>query len=65
MRMAQFPPRDLRAEAAKHFRGTPDERIRMALRLGQEAIDLFAGTLPAGTPRAVVAETRPPHFRGR
>ena len=38
--MAKLPRRDLRAELAKHFWGTPTARVRAALRLGDEALDL-------------------------
>ena len=49
--MALLPPRDLRAELSKHFRGTPGERFALSLRLGEEAIDLFLATQPAGMTR--------------
>ena len=49
--MAMFPPRNLEAEVRKYFSGTPGERIVAALRLGQEALDLFLATLPPGTSR--------------
>ncbi|MBI1818243.1 MAG: hypothetical protein HYR72_24950 [Deltaproteobacteria bacterium] len=47
--MTKLPARDLDAEVAKHFHGTPAERIQLALRLGQEALQLFMATLPPGT----------------
>jgi hypothetical protein len=47
--MAVFPARDLDQEVAKHFQGTPEERILLALRLGREALELFHATLPPGT----------------
>jgi hypothetical protein len=49
--MAMFPPRDLEAEVRKYFSGTAEEPILTALRLGQEALDLFLATLPPGTSR--------------
>ncbi len=49
--MAQLPPRDLEHELHKHFWGTPEERIRAALRLGEEMLALFLSTLPPGTTR--------------
>ena len=50
--MGVFPRRDLRAEAHKHFHGNAEQRILTALRLGQEALDLYLTRLPAGTTRA-------------
>jgi hypothetical protein len=47
-----LPPRDLRAEISRQFRGTPEKRILQAWRLGREALDLFLATLPPGTSRA-------------
>lgn len=49
--MPALPRRDLSAEVAKHFKGTPDERLRAALRLGNEMLDAFLATLPPGTDR--------------
>ena len=64
--MAQLAPRDVAAEVVKHFHGTPEDRIRQALQLGTQAIDLFTATLPAGTPRAVAADMlRRNKHRGR
>jgi hypothetical protein len=54
--MAQLPKRDLSAEAAKHFRGTPCERMETALRLGREALALFLGTRPPATSRQAARE---------
>ncbi len=48
--------RDLDAEVAKFFKGTPDERVVRALRLGRRGVDVFLASLPPGTPRAVAAE---------
>jgi hypothetical protein len=48
--------RDLDAEVAKFFRGTPDERVARALRLGRRGVDVFLASLPPGTPRSVAAE---------
>jgi hypothetical protein len=42
-------PRNLDQEVAKHFQGTAEERILLALRLGREALDVFHTTLPPGT----------------
>jgi hypothetical protein len=50
--MGSLPPRDLQAEIAKHFKGTPEERLREALRLGKAELDTFLATLPPGTTRA-------------
>jgi hypothetical protein len=47
--MARLPKRDLSAEAAKHFHGTPSERMESALRLGREALALFLSMQPPGT----------------
>ena len=54
--MALLPPRDLDQEVAKHFQGTPEERMRLALRLGQEALKLLHATLPPGTTLAEARE---------
>ena len=35
-----------------YLTGTPEERVRTVLRLGDELLDLFLATLPAGTTRA-------------
>ncbi|HYN42499.1 MAG TPA: hypothetical protein VE129_12020 [Thermoanaerobaculia bacterium] len=48
--------RDLDAEVAKFFNGTPDERVARALRLGRQGVDVFLASLPPGTPRSVAAE---------
>ena len=42
---------DFDAELAKHFQGTPETRVREALRLGEEALDALLKTLPPGTTR--------------
>jgi hypothetical protein len=47
--LALLPPRDLQQEVAKHFQGTPEERMLLALRLGREALELFHAALPPGT----------------
>jgi hypothetical protein len=44
--MASLPPRDLRAEIDKHFRGTAEERVLAALRLGEESVRLFRAMSP-------------------
>lgn len=54
--MSTLPTRDLKDELAKHFKGTPDSRVREALRLGEEALDAFMRTLPPGTTRAEARE---------
>jgi len=48
--------RDLDAEVAKFFKGTPDERVARALRLGRRGVDVFLASLPPGTSRSVAAE---------
>jgi hypothetical protein len=47
--MATTARRTLAEEAAKHFRGTPESRLREARRLGRRALELFRATLPEGT----------------
>lgn len=42
--------RDLAAEAAKHFKGSPEERMLAALEAGEMALALFRTTIPPGTP---------------
>ena len=44
--MTRLPKRDLEAEAAKHFKGTPGERLELALRLGRAAMVLFLANHP-------------------
>ena len=64
--MARLPRRDLAAEVAKHFRGTAEERVLLALDLGQRALDVFLATLPPGTTRVQAAAiTRRNKQRGR
>ena len=64
--MASLPARDLEAELAKHFKGTPESRVREALRLGREALDAFLATLPPGTtPAEARAILRRNKHRGR
>jgi hypothetical protein len=41
--------RDLDAELQKHFWGTPEDRMRAALRLGDEAVELYRSGLAPGT----------------
>jgi hypothetical protein len=53
--MARLPRRDLVAEVAKHFRGTAEERVLLALDLGQQALDVFVAALPPGTTRSQAA----------
>ena len=47
--------RDLAAETAKFFRGTPESRLAEALRVDPFALDLFLAALPAGTSREEAA----------
>ena len=47
--------RNLAAEAAKFFRGTPESRLAEALRPDEFALDLFLATLPKGTSREEAA----------
>lgn len=47
--------RDLDAEAAKFFRGTPEERLARALRVDPLALELFLAGLPDGTSREEAA----------
>ncbi|HEX4825849.1 MAG TPA: hypothetical protein VFV19_16225 [Candidatus Polarisedimenticolaceae bacterium] len=44
--MAPLPKRDLESEAAKHFQGTPGERVQLALKLGRAAMALFLANHP-------------------
>jgi hypothetical protein len=53
--MARLPRRDLVAEVAKHFRGTAEERVLLALDLGQQGLDVFLAALPPGTTRLQAA----------
>lgn len=47
--------RDLTAEAAKFFHGTPESRLLKALRPDAFALDLFLAALPEGTSRQEAA----------
>lgn len=47
--------RDLGTEAAKFFRGTPEERLEKALRVDPLALDLVLAGLPNGTTRGEAA----------
>ncbi len=46
--MTVFPRRDLKEEVSKHFRGTAEERVLQALRLGQLELKLFLANQPPG-----------------
>ena len=62
----RLPKRDLAGEVAKHFKGTPAERMALARRAGEGALKLFLATLPAGTTRAAALEiVRRNKHRGR
>ena len=64
--MGRFSARDLANEAAKHFQGTPGERIIQARRLGEEALDLFLAMQPGDMSRAAAREIlRRNKHRGR
>jgi hypothetical protein len=41
--------RNLDSEAARHFKGTPEERMRTALEAGELALRLYLATQPPGT----------------
>ncbi|HUM01323.1 MAG TPA: hypothetical protein VL084_03490 [Thermoanaerobaculia bacterium] len=43
--------RTLDSEAARHFKGTPGERVRSSLEAGEMALELFLSTQPPGTSR--------------
>lgn len=47
--------RDLASEVAKHFKGTPEERLAAALRVDTLALDVFLAALPPGTSREEAA----------
>lgn len=60
------PSRDLAGEISKHFKGTPEERLELALRLGRRAVELFLATQPPGTTEAQAREIlRRNKHRGR
>lgn len=64
--MSRFAQRDLASEAAKHFQGTPGERIIQAVRLGEEALTLFLAMQPGDMSRAEAREIlRRNKHRGR
>ena len=41
--------RTIEDEVAKHFQGTPEERLRLARELGRRDLERFLATLPPGT----------------
>lgn len=55
--MTNLPKRDLASEAAKHFRGSAEDRILEARRLGEEILDVFLASQPPGTTRAQARHT--------
>ena len=64
--MSQLVRRDLASEAAKHFQGTPGERISQAARLGEAALTLFLAMQPGDMSRAEAREIlRRNKHRGR
>jgi hypothetical protein len=64
--MSRFAPRDLASEAAKHFQGTPGERVLQAARLGEEALTLFLAMQPRPMSRTEAQEIlRRNKHRGR
>ena len=64
--MTRLIRRTLASEVAKHFRGTPGERIMQAARLGEEALTLFLAMQPAGMSREEAREIlRRNKHRGR
>jgi hypothetical protein len=55
MRQSVFS-RDLAAEAAKHFKGSPEERMANALALGRDLFEMYARTLAPTVTRAEAGE---------
>jgi len=49
--MGRLARRDLSEEVRKHFAGTAQARVRTALDLGRQALDLYLASLPRGTTR--------------
>jgi len=45
----EIGPRTIDSEAARHFRGTADERMRAALGAGELALRLYLASQPPGT----------------
>ena len=48
--------RDLSAEVSKHFKKTPDERVREAQALGRSLFEMHLWTLPPGVSRVEAGE---------
>ena len=62
----RLPRRDLHAEIAKHFKGSAEERIRLALGLGRQALTVFLALQPPGTTlRQAREQLRRNKHRGR
>ncbi len=47
----RLPRRSIDDLVAKHFQGTPEQRVVQAWRLGREALEIFLATQPPGTTR--------------
>jgi len=62
--MPPLPARDWQEELRKHGAGTPEERVRAALRLGEDGLDLFLASAPADMTRdaARILLQRRKHF---
>jgi hypothetical protein len=63
--MGVLPDRDLKSEAAKHFKGTPAERFELARRLGREALELFMAAHPEMSRSEAREELRRQKHAGR
>ena len=64
--MSRLVSRDLASEVAKHFQGTPGERILQAARLGEQALALFLAMQPHPMSRVEACEIlRRNKHRGR
>lgn len=65
--MARLAARGLSEEVGKHFAGTPSARVETALRLGEQALDLFLAASPRGMTRrrarAIMQRNRHPGRR--
>lgn len=64
--MSRIPAQDLAAELKKHFKGTPEDRVALALKLGWRSLEFFLAAQPAGTSEQRAAEIlRRNKHRGR
>lgn len=63
--MSETGPRTLASEVARHFKGTPGERIDAARRAGRICLDLYLAAHPGTTEEEARRILRANKHRGR